>query len=74
MMDQLLCRTPGCGRRVWSRGYLCPKCREQPSCATCGVKLGPLDGGYFCSLTCNWTERVSRVVHRLVDGLRRLAA
>lgn len=72
-MNKLLCSQSGCGRRVWGRGYLCPMHSEVPACASCGAKLGPLAVGYFCSLACDWAERVSRIVYRLVDGLQRLA-
>lgn len=40
----------------------------------CAVCARPIRGaGYFCSAWCDWGERASRVVEKLVRGLRRLA-
>ena len=65
------CRTPGCGRTVTGKGYVCITCAP-PTCATCGLPLLPNAQGWFCSYACDTTERGSRVVDKLVAGLRRL--
>lgn len=68
-----ICSVAACGRTVKGKGYCCTV-HAEPRVARCAVCSEPTDGdGYFCSLACDAAERASRVVHKLVDGLRRLA-
>lgn len=68
---KLICAVAACGRPVRGKGYKCID--HAPDTRVC-VVCGSASQGYFCSNKCDTGERLSRLAHKLVVGLRRLAA